>query len=303
MTGARPLSRIVAMAGVAAFLLASAPAHGDGAVAVSEERGRSVAAELTKAWRDDDPLKRAQAAEAAGPVDHPRVGQVLLARLKKEPDADAQASILRALRTQTSSREAVIERVRAYVRVAAEAQRERTARGDTGLKIDPRTGDVDLTSPEGSALAARRGAEAVAVLDAIGTLTALSPELGAEPAAWIPLLGSGNDALVAAVLGALGKAKVWAALPSMADLYDMYPTADSWETGAVVDLGGTNATAKAKWMVRFGDPGKRRARPAVHEALLGALTAMCGETFATPEQFRVFLARQDALRRIEGKAR
>jgi hypothetical protein len=83
----------------------------------------------------------------------------------------------------------------------------------------------------------------------------------------------------------------------------MYPDESRWETGAVVDLAGTNATARARWMVRFGHPGKQRARPEVVLAIRDALRRVTGTGFDSPEGLEGYLAQADVQAQVERSRR
>ena len=90
-----------------------------------------------------------------------------------------------------------------------------------------------------------------------------------------------RDRVVQAALLACWDWEVTETLPDLLDLYRMYPAADRWSTEAVEHSGGTAATAKKEWLVRFGHPLKQRARPALFASLKRTLEQLTGRTFAS----------------------
>jgi hypothetical protein len=91
------------------------------------------------------------------------------------------------------------------------------------------------------------------------------------------------DELVIAVLEGAGRAKCWPLLPEVLALYRCYPT------------------PKAKWMLLFGHPGKKRARPEMVKALRAALVAVTGRPFEDPEALEAFLGQPASADRVSGK--
>jgi hypothetical protein len=261
----------------------------------AEDAGDAAARAAVSATRRDarskDRVVRARASAALGGTDHAVAAKELLARLRVETEPSVQRAIVEALATQRAARADVVTRLLPWIAAQAEADRRREGRGDPGFPVDPRTGDPLLASPEGQAALAR-GTDAGAARAAALRLVAADERVLAEHAGeWIPFLQDAHDDLVVCVLEALGRARRADALPAILELYRMYPTAASWETGSVVDRAGTNATAKASWMVRFGHPGKQRARPRVHEAVGTALAAITGSAQDSPEALAAWMAK------------
>ena len=182
-----------------------------------------------------------------------------------------------------------------------EAEAKRIQRGRTNYLIDVRTGDADATSKEGLAALAATEQRAVMMLAILNALDALGWPPGKKAPDLTPFLQDPHDDLAAGVLKRLGAWKAWHALPQMHFLYRMYPASESWETGAVEQAGGTDATAKAAWMRLFGHPGKQRGRPTVHAALMVALKAITGADFVSPDALGAYLKGKDVQARIKGK--
>ncbi|MGE0193036.1 MAG: hypothetical protein AB7T63_13455 [Planctomycetota bacterium] len=82
-------------------------------------------------------------------------------------------------------------------------------------------------------------------------------------------------------------------LPELPGLLHPCPEPSRYATGGDVDLGVTSATAKAKWMVRFGHPDKRRARPHEHAALRQAVHAVLGRDVHTPARLAALIRARD----------
>ncbi|MCK6481362.1 MAG: hypothetical protein HUU06_06910 [Planctomycetaceae bacterium] len=217
-----------------------------------------------------------------------------------------RAEAFRGLLLQKTSAKTVAPRVSKWLGQAAEANRKAKARGDYGVLLDPKTGDADTTSPEGQkVLRAKRDrgrmlSEAVKLVRDLDYRDRQSVEVFEE------FLSDGNDDLVALVLGAFGAWKEWSVLPALADLYEIYPEKDSFETGSVsVDTGAAGSAdqqaAKKRWMAKFGDPDRRRARPKVHVALLQALKDITGEEFKHPRDLREYMKKPEVKRRIRAR--
>ncbi len=242
-------------------------------------------------------------------VVHPTVADRLLElALSEDPKVHllVKGEGFRGLRFQKTSAKVVAAKVARWLGEAARVNAKKKARGDYGVLVDPKTGDVDTESPEGqAALRTKRDrgkmlAEAVKLVRDLEYRDAKSVEVFTE------FLSDGNDDLVALVLQSFGAWKEWSVLPELADMFDIYPEPDSFETGSVsVDTGASGSTdqqaAKRRWMAKFGDPDRRRARPVVHRALMAALKAITGEEFKTPRDLREYMKRPEVKRRIKGR--
>jgi len=110
-----------------------------------------------------------------------------------------------------------------------------------------------------------------------------------------------SDGLVVGVLDVVGAWKAWPTLPDVLALYRCYPDPARRETGAVTDLDGTNASARATWIVLFGHPEKQRARPDVVKGLRRALESVTGTAFADPESLDAYLKRPEVAALVAGK--
>lgn len=237
---------------------------------------------------------------------HPDIAARLLDLALRDGDLLVRADAFRGLTYQKTSARTTGPKVARWLSQAAEENRKQKARGNYGVRVDPRTGEVDTESPEGrEALRQKRDrgrmlSEAVKFIRDIEYRDRDSVEVLTE------FLSDGNDDLVALVLGAFGTWKEWTVLPELVDLFEIYPEPDSFETGSVtVDTGAAGSAdqqaAKRKWMSKFGDPDRRRPRPKVHHALKQALKDITGEDFATPRDLREFMKRPDVKRKVRGR--
>lgn len=288
----RPGRRL--LAGLVLLLLAAPARGGEGAAVLADDAVvRAALASFDAAWKAKDSARRVAAVDGLGGVDHPRVAQRLLKVLKKTDEAPVLSSLFAALEGQRASYPAVGKAVWAWLLAAAESEEKRLARGEPDVRIDPKTGEPDLDSAEGQARLAEtraRGEVAAAALRCARTVLAEAP---ARPAAIAVFLQDPHDDLVIETLRALGAWKASPALPRLLELYRIYPEKFRYETGDVVHPGGTDASAKAEWIVHFGHPDKRRVRPDVVDALALALESLTGRTFEAPEVLATFLARSE----------
>jgi hypothetical protein len=247
--------------------------------------------EATKA---KDPAARREALAALSGFAHPLVADRILRVAVGREEEGLRAAAFRALGGQEGESTRLAPRVSAWLAAEAEEARRAVARGEFGFVVDRRTGDPILDTPEGkAALEAKRArgrvrAEAVALLR---SWRFRRPDL-LETAA--RFLQDGDDGLVVACLGLLGDAGDRDRLGAILDLYRMYPLPHRWETGAVTDRGGTNASAKSAWTSRFGDPDKRRARPEVVKALRETVKRITGEEADSPAALEAILDREPA---------
>jgi hypothetical protein len=250
-----------------------------------------------------DPAARIQAVRTVARIVHADVGPRLVKFARGEDDPEVRAAVFEEVLGHRAFAERVAPGLGEILRKEAELEKERIAKGDAGFRVDPRSGDADLTSEEGRArleATERRGHMLAALLRAV---EALGWDPGKAPPDLAPLLQHPSDAVVLGALSRIQAWEDWSALPAVHELLQMYPTDVSWETGAVVDLAGTNATAKATWMVRFGHPDKQRARPDVHAAIVRTISAISGETITTPERLASWLATDAVKRRVQGRRR
>jgi hypothetical protein len=261
---------------------------------------------FTREFDTPDLSLRRDAFQAVRKVLHPKVADRLFEIAAKHAETPVRTEAMKALALQTPQAKTHGPKVARWLTEEAEKNRKAKARGDYGLPIDVKTGDVDSTSEEGKA-AYRRKVERGALLAAgIRVLDRFEyrDKDGVETLS--EFLQDGNDDLVAGVLGMLGKWKVWTVLPQFLDLFEMYPEEDSFETGSVsVDTGAAGSAdaqaAKRKWNAKYGDPDKRRPRPKLVRALKAAITEITGEKFTKPEELREFLKRPEVKRKVKGK--
>ena len=234
---------------------------------------------------------------------HATVADRLLGLALKDAEVLVRAEAFKGLLPQRPFAKAVGPKVARWLGDAAEENRKAKARGDYGVRVDPKTGEVDTESEEGKAmLRAKRErgrmlAEAVKLVRDWEYRDRESVEVLEE------FLSDGNDDLVALVLDCFGRWKEWSVLPDLLDLFDIYPKEDGFETGSVsVDTGASGSTdqqaAKRKWMAKFGDPDKRRPRPKVVQALKKALLDITGQEFKTPKELREYLKRPEVKRKV-----
>jgi hypothetical protein len=236
-----------------------------------------------------------------GKVHHAKVAEVALRVIEKSrEELVVLSACFSVLARQRSSAAGIVPSVVKWLDGRAAEDRERMKKGDPGFRVDPRSGEPDVSSAEGGSALARLAERSEAIAEAVRCAVGLA-STPVDPVKWGAFLSDPSDALVIAVLDAAGAAKSWPLLPEILALYRCYPAPSVWETGAVVDLAGTNATAKAKWMLLFGHPQKQRARPDVVKALRAALTAITGTSLADPDALEAFLRKPDVADRVAGK--
>jgi len=280
--------RFLLLLGVTLFPVSSAYADEE-AVSLGPAEIRSVLAEFGRAYRAKDGDARASAVSALAPVDDPKVAEKLLRALRTEKDPVVLGALFDALARQEATKGKVMKKVMAWLANEAEEQRKRVARGRVGVRIDPRTGEPDLDSEEGRLVLAETRARGEVLCEAVRCTRLLAKEAPPSAEAVVPFLQDPLDDLVVETLGAIGQWGLESALPNLLDLYRMYPTEVSYETGEVVHAAGTDATAKQAWMAIFGHPDKRRARPRVHAALQECLETLTGRGFESPEELESWL--------------
>ncbi len=263
--------------------------------AATAEGTKAALATFRKAFRARSADQRVAALEALGAVNAEAVVKEVGKILRKEEDPLVRCAAYDVLRRFVGSPHIaeVAELLDFWIAEEADRERKRVARGESGIRTDPKTGEADLDSVEGRRVfeATERRGRAVATLLAAAREAHWAIVAGEGPDL-SPLLQSSDDYVVVSALVLITAAKDERALPELAALYHQYPAANRYETGGVTDLSGDNASAKAKWMVRFGHPNKQRARPAVHAALIDAIRAITGKDFASPQGLDAWLKKK-----------
>lgn len=272
---------------------------------VADPVAKQALERFEREFGDPNPKLRIDAIVRVGGVLHPTVASALLAvGTKDEEEPRIRAAAFTALGKQVPSAKTAGPKLSKFLAEEVEASRRRKAKGDYGVRTDPKTGKTDTESPEGkAALEAKRLrgqmlAEAVKALDALGHRDRDTIEILTD------FLSDGNDDLVAHVLSMFGKWKEWTVLPELVDLYEMYPAEDKVNVGsASVDTGaagsGDAQAAKRAWTAKYGDPDRRRARPKVVRAMRKAVLDITGETIEDVQALRDLLRRPDVKRKVK----
>jgi hypothetical protein len=279
----RPAARVPRLTIAGALLVGLVTAAPSRAWPEEAATVRQALAAFSRSARSKLPGERIEAVRALGGLVDAGVAKRLLAFARREQDPEVLAATFDALAAQRPHAPLVAAKLAERLAEESAARRARAARGDAGVLIDPRTGDPDLTSPAGLArLHAQRGRSRM-LASLMTALEALGWEPDRSPPDVTPLLQDPADEVVIGALSLLARTGAQAALPAVLELWRMYPNEATWETGAVVDLAGTDASAKATWMVRFGHPDKQRARPEVVRAVRAAVERLAGRPIEGPE--------------------
>jgi len=281
-----------------------APAAEKTVANVSDRVAKEEMEKFERGFDTEDLDFRIEAVERLRKTIHPTVADRLFRIAMDDASPPVRAAAFRGLGLQKPSVKTVGPKLARVLSRIAEENRKAKARGDYGVKINVRTGDVDTESDEGkAALRAKRErgkmlAEAVRALDMLGYREKDSVEALRE------FLSDGNDDLVAISLGMLGRWKIWAVLPDLHELFEIYPKEDEFQTGSVtVDTGAAGNedanAARRKWMAKFGDPDRRRPRPKLVKALKQALLEITGQAFEEPKALREYMKDPDVKRKIK----
>lgn len=277
---------------------------GDAPRKASDARPADVRAALStfgRAYRTKHSGARAEAVRALGALVDAKVAKRLLKCLRSERDPEVLVAVVETLGAQEPSKATIVPKLVARLEDEIDTERSRMAKGDCGLRIDPRTGDVDVDSAEGQARISTLRARSRMLVTLLSTLEALAWPVAKRPLDLTPLLLDADDALVVSVLERLARVRDWSSLRALLGLYRMYPTEAAWETGAVADGSGTNATAKAKWMEIYGHPDKQRPRPKIVTALRAALQAITDATFDSPDALAAYIERPEVQKRVAAR--
>lgn len=275
------------------------------AAAVPDEQAKAALDRFEKETDRVSPEAYEKALRELAKVPHPDVADRLLKELKHARDPAREAAALDGLAGQKPSAEKVGKVVERILLKESKQIADQFKRGDAGYLIDHRTGDPDVTSPEGKAALAKLKARDLMVASALRCLLALDVHEHVDADAVAPLLQSAEDELAVAALEAIERWELWPALPDVLLLYQMYPRENRWETGSAVDLSGSgsDATAKAKWMLYFGHPDKKKPRPKVVEALKKCVKDLADLELEDPADLKALLRRDDVKEKVSGHGR
>lgn len=285
---------------------ASPPAKDKPAENVPDDKAKESIERFRREFETQDIDLKLEALGRVSRIVHPDVAVLLLDLALKSKEVPLQGAAFKGLAHQKTSTKTIGPRVSRWLLDAAKESRKARARGDYGVVIDKKTGDADTQSEEGkAALRVKRDrgkmiAEAMRLLDGLGYREKDSVD-GLRD-----FLDDGNDDVVVITLGMLGKWKEWTVLPDIQELFDIYPTEDSYQTGSVsVDTGAAGSAdasaAKRAWMGRFGDPDKRRPRPKVVKAIKQAILDITGEKIGDPQALKELCRRPDVKRKVRAK--
>lgn len=300
-----PSSLLVTAAALAALLsgavrpaLAGDAAPPAAAQATDRDADAAIAAfDAGRSGKTSAELRKLVATLAA--VRHPKVTERLAAVAEDDAAAaDLRAACFEQLALRGADAKSLASRVGRWIAKASDEEREALLKGDFGVPVDRRTGDVPKGRETDVAIAKGR-AKAMVHAAALRCAVALGwkPK---EPAEFLrPFVQSAFDELVIPALEVIAQWKESEALPDLLKLYRLYPRENRWETGAVVDTAGDNASAKRAWNNYFGHPLKQQPRPNVVRALKTTLEALSGQRFTSPEALDTWMHE----RRTRGSAR
>ena len=269
----------------------------------ADESGRASMSEalqalrvFEKAYRPRDADRRVAALDALSTVDHPKVAARLGRLLKRKKEPRVQAALLRALSAQSSPGERVMKKVAQWLVAEAKEERNRLQRVRPQVRVDPRTGEADLTSEEGRLRLETTKARSLVLREAMLCVRLFCQEAPKGAHELGALLQDPHDALVIETLRAFGKWRLLASVRDLHELFQMYPTERSWDTSHILVRAGNAGKAKGIWMARFGHPGKQRVRPEVVQALRACLEDVTGRFFESPEEVAAWLKDPDRKR-------
>lgn len=260
---------------------------------VSKEAAKKAVDQFDDAMKSKEELVQIEAVRTLGEVDHEAAADRLIKELRRRESSDLRRALFEALARQAASREEVGAAVERMVMELAAEMADRFKRGDAGFLIDRKTGEPDVKSPAGKAALADSAARERALAAGFRCLLTLDYHKRLEADTVTAVLHSAEDELVTAALETMASRRLWDALPAVEKLYRMYPRENRWETGAVVDAAGDNASAKATWMKHFGHPKKQTARPEVVKAIRKALHDMTGQDVEDPAALTALLRSGD----------
>ena len=274
---------------VLAFLLATPLWGAEEGTPASLAEALEALRGFERAYRTRDVARREAALDIVGRIDHPKVASRLGRLLKREKAPGAQAALFRALSAQSAPGERVMKKVAKWLVAEAKEERNRIRRVMPQVRVDPRTGEVDVTSEDGRLRLETTRARSLVLREAMLCVRLFFREPPKEAHELGVLLQDPHDGLVIETLRAFGAWRLEAALPDVHALFQMYPTERSWDTSHVLTRAGNDRIAKGIWLVQFGHPGKQRTRPEVVDAIHTCLQAVTGRRFETPAQVEAWI--------------
>ncbi len=272
----------------------------------TDDQAKEALETFAREFATEDLDYRRDAVKRLARTVHATVADRLLDLALRHADTLVRTDTFRGLLVQRPSSKTLGPKVARWLGEASEENRKAKARGDYGVRIDPKTGEADTESAEGKEVLRRKKERGRMLAEAVGLLRDWEYRDRGSVEVLTEFLSDGNDDLVALVLECFGRWREWTVLkPHLIELFEIYPKEDSFETGSVsVDTGASGNTdqqaAKRKWMAKFGDPDKRRPRPKVVQALKKALKDITGQEFKDPRELREFLKKPEVKRKLKG---
>lgn len=247
----------------------------------------AAVAALETAFSSTDVPVREAGARAAAAHDHAKLADVLLRYHGKEKEPVVRFAIVDALGVQSRSAAKVGARLHAALEKVVAGREDQRKRTRPPVPLSP-SGDLAPTAEAMTAFLARRAEsrEAAHTLRAVRRLGVVPKDRGAR---YAELLLDAVDEVAIETLACFAAWKPDGVLPAVHELYARYPSAHRWEGGVMIDLAGDNATAKAMWEARQGDPNHKRPRPKVVVAVHDALLALTGRDFETPSALAAWM--------------
>jgi hypothetical protein len=226
-------------------------------------------------------------------VAHARVGARLVELgCDDATQGDAAEVAFRLIAKQPDAAKKLVPKVVKWLEGRAAASASALAKNDIGVPIDRRTGEPIPDNAERRKAIAAGERTPRAVSGALSLLVELDVRPKNVEDVLRPFLQSPYDHLAETTLTVVETWKLDDLVRELLDLFRMYPRANRWETGAVVQIGGTNASSKAAWMSLFGHPLKQRTRPTVYAKIVTCASALAGTTVRTPEEFEAWTRRR-----------
>ncbi|MDJ0523281.1 MAG: hypothetical protein QNJ90_14520, partial [Planctomycetota bacterium] len=222
---------------VTALLFAALPLLGPTDVASADvvklagpKEVRAALKEFSRASKAKSAAERMDAVRALASVHHEKATVRLVKFTRSEDDPEVLAVAFEALAGHKPFAKRIVPAL--ADRIADEARREhkRMSRGDAGIRIDPRSGDPDVKSPDGLKRLRATELRSRMLTSLLRTLNALEWTPRRKTPDLTPFLQDASDDLVVAVLTWMGRTNVTTAIPALLELFRMYPTEVSWET-------------------------------------------------------------------------